>query len=265
MRDVTPGRSHQQKVTRKIIWATILIIIAAISFVACNTQEDKKEIQALDWQAGTYVYDQADILDQSTKANINQKLQKLEADTSDQVIIATVTDLGDYSLEDYSNELFRKTGIGQKDKDNGLLVLLAKDEDKIRIEVGYGLEGQLNDGKIGRILDESYVPYKSNKNQALTKLTDSLLANLDPDKIQDSSEEISSSSQSEEKDDEGNLFIDILKLLFLIIIIVIISKYGGPGAGMMLFGGNSGGWSGGSSGSSGGFGGGSSGGGGASR
>ena len=64
---------------------------------------------------------------------------------------------GDY-IESYANKLFNRWGIGTKEKDNGVLLIISKDERKIRIEVGYGLEGVLNDAKTGRILDKYAVP-----------------------------------------------------------------------------------------------------------
>ena len=68
------------------------------------------------------------------------------------------------SLEDYATKLFRNFGIGDKEKNNGLLLLLALEERQFRVEVGYGLEGILPDGKTGRFQDEYIIPYlKDNK------------------------------------------------------------------------------------------------------
>ena len=68
-----------------------------------------------------------------------------------------------YLLE-YSTNLFRQFGIGDKEKNNGLLILIALEERKSRIEVGYGLEGVLPDGKTGRIQDEYMIPYFKDNN-----------------------------------------------------------------------------------------------------
>ncbi|HBC84993.1 MAG TPA: hypothetical protein DCZ30_06300, partial [Clostridiales bacterium] len=68
------------------------------------------------------------------------------------------------SLEEYATQVFREFGIGEKNKNNGLLLLLALEERKFRVEVGYGLEGALPDAKTGRIQDEYIIPYLKNNN-----------------------------------------------------------------------------------------------------
>lgn len=67
--------------------------------------------------------------------------------------------LEEESIEDFSTKLFRSYGIGSEEEDNGVLLLLAKEDREVRIEVGYGLEGAINDAKAGRILDLFSLPY----------------------------------------------------------------------------------------------------------
>ena len=78
----------------------------------------------------------------------------LEKQTGAQIVVVTVQNLEGQSLEEYATELFRNYGIGDKEKNNGVLLLCAYEERQFRIEVGYGLEGTLTDGKTGRIQDE---------------------------------------------------------------------------------------------------------------
>jgi uncharacterized protein len=73
-------------------------------------------------------------------------------------VIATVSDIGGTTVDDYSNRLFESWKIGKKDKDNGILILVAPNERRVRIEVGYGLEGVLPDAKSGRVIDEYMLP-----------------------------------------------------------------------------------------------------------
>ena len=76
-----------------------------------------------------------------------------------QIVVVTVQSLGGQSIEEYATELFRKFGIGDKEKNNGVLLLCSTGDRLFRIEVGYGLEGRLTDGKTGRIQDEYIIPY----------------------------------------------------------------------------------------------------------
>ncbi len=79
-----------------------------------------------------------------------------------QVVVATVSDLGGNDIESYSLNMARSWEIGDKDENNGVLLLLAVSERKVRIEVGYGLEGALPDSKTGRILDTYGMDYFRN-------------------------------------------------------------------------------------------------------
>ena len=87
---------------------------------------------------------------------------RLNAEDGTQVVVVTVNNISGYSLEEYANNLFNKWGIGSKEKDNGVLLLLVVDDRQMRTEVGYGLEGILTDGLTGRIADEYVIPYFKN-------------------------------------------------------------------------------------------------------
>ncbi|KXZ39038.1 uncharacterized protein SAMN05661008_01357 [Alkalithermobacter thermoalcaliphilus JW-YL-7 = DSM 7308] len=101
-----------------------------------------------------YVADFANILSQDTKKFIiNTNLNYEKTKEMPQIVVVTVKSLEGHDTLDYSVKLFEKWKIGNKKYDNGILVLLAPNERKIRVEVGYGLEGALPDGKVGEILD----------------------------------------------------------------------------------------------------------------
>ncbi len=110
-----------------------------------------------------YVNDNAGLLSPQSKSELEAKLAQLEKDTTAQVFVATVKSLEGDSIEDYASRLFERWKIGQKDKDNGVLFLVALDDRKMRIEVGYGLEPVITDGRAGRIRDDDVLPlFKSN-------------------------------------------------------------------------------------------------------
>lgn len=106
-----------------------------------------------------YVNDYAQLLSPETEQAILALGTQLEEKSNAQVVVVTVPNLAGQTVEDYAVGLFRKWGIGQQEQNNGVLLLVSKEERKVRIEVGYGLEGALPDAKVGRILDEEVVPY----------------------------------------------------------------------------------------------------------
>lgn len=111
-----------------------------------------------------YVNDYANLLNEETKEYIISTNKSLCSQTGAQIVVVTVPSLDGDSLEDYATTLFRNFGIGDKNKNNGVLLLLALEERKFRVEVGYGLEGVLPDGKTGRIQDEYIIPYLKQNN-----------------------------------------------------------------------------------------------------
>lgn len=106
-----------------------------------------------------YVNDYVGVLDKTTVEKIISVGKELENKTTAQVVVVVVPSLSGLTVEEYANRLFREWGIGQKEKNNGVLLLVAMNDRKVRIEVGYGLEGAIPDGKAGRILDEYVIPY----------------------------------------------------------------------------------------------------------
>ncbi|KQQ60619.1 methanol dehydrogenase [Pseudomonas sp. Leaf129] len=104
------------------------------------------------------VVDQAGLLDGQTRSQLSQMLEAHEQATSEQVVVVTVPDLQGTDIADYGYQLGRAWGIGQKGKDNGALLIVAKAERKVRIEVGYGLEGQLTDAQSSIIINNVIVP-----------------------------------------------------------------------------------------------------------
>lgn len=114
---------------------------------------------ALDFPALTgRVVDQANILDAQTRSGLTEKLAALEAKTTSQLVVVTLTSLQGTSIEDFGVQLGRHWAIGQKGKNNGALLIVAPTERKVRIEVGYGLEGALTDTLTKFIIENSILP-----------------------------------------------------------------------------------------------------------
>lgn len=105
-----------------------------------------------------YVNDFANVISDTTESELETLLDTHEKETSNQVTVVTVSTLGDDYIEHYAVELFKEWGIGTEKNDNGILVLLAIEDRKVRIEVGYGLEGPLPDSVADSIIRTKMVP-----------------------------------------------------------------------------------------------------------
>ena len=105
-----------------------------------------------------HVNDFAQVLTDDDRAYLENFLRTLERDTTAEVVVVTVTSLDGMTIEEYANRLFADWGIGTKTKDNGVLLLVAPAERKVRIEAGYGLEGSLPDGLAGEIIRTAILP-----------------------------------------------------------------------------------------------------------
>lgn len=228
------------------------------------------------------VVDQASILSAETETQLTDLLAAHEARSSDQIVVATISDTGGETIETYANGLFRHWGLGQAEENNGVLLLIAVDDRKMRIEVGYGLEGTLTDVLAKLIIDNTIVPqFRSGSFEAGIRLgVDDIIAVLEGNEAElRARAERNADRSSGAPDIFGWAFIAVFVSIFggmfgFALLAPIFGKKLSPGRYKWLgvdvtYGGSSGGkssgWSSGSS-SSGGFsgGGGSSGGGGAS-
>ncbi|MBF0298130.1 MAG: TPM domain-containing protein [Oligoflexia bacterium] len=99
------------------------------------------------------------MLSENSRQEIENKLIQLENSDSTQVVVLTIPTLEEENLEEFSIKVAQKWQIGKNKKDNGVILLVAKQERKVRIEVGRGLEGKLTDLVSGRIIRQEIVPY----------------------------------------------------------------------------------------------------------
>lgn len=104
------------------------------------------------------VVDNADLLTPEAEAALSAKLEALEAQSQRQLVVATVPDLQGYDISDYGYQLGRAWGLGDAERNDGALLLVAPNERKVRIEVGYGLEGYLTDALSSLIIQNQILP-----------------------------------------------------------------------------------------------------------
>ena len=163
----------------------ILIVLFALFTVFMTTDsakaEGKLEIPSL--RQHIYVYDQENIINDDVEDSINKMLEEVEEKTTSEFFVITINSLNDETIDSYANDIFNEIGIGKKDEDNGLLLLIYKDENpeesKVRIEVGMGFEGFITDSISGRVLDDYFVPYREKDDyDSATSYTTQALAGL---------------------------------------------------------------------------------------
>lgn len=107
---------------------------------------------------GKMVNDFANMLNSGEEQNIEQKVLNHNNKTSNEIVVVTVNNLSGYTIENYALHLGRNWEIGKKDKNNGIVFLISKEDRSVRIEVGYGLEGKLTDSIAKQIINNTIVP-----------------------------------------------------------------------------------------------------------
>lgn len=105
------------------------------------------------------ITDSATIIDEQSIAGLNQLLENLQTKTGYQVAVLTVKTTGDESIEEFATRVFEEWKLGDKNRDDGVLLLIASQDRTLRIEVGYGLESILADAQAGRIINKIIVPF----------------------------------------------------------------------------------------------------------
>jgi uncharacterized protein len=246
---------------------SIRVVFLLLSFPLLLCAEPVSQLHPTD-----YVNDFAHVLDSATIAQLDNICQQLDQKAHSQIAVVTVNSLDGSDIESYAVDLFKQWGIGSKATDHGVLILLAVQDRKYRVEVGYGLEPILPDGKVGGFGREA-VPLlrQSDYNGAVSLLTSRVADVI----AQDAGIQITGArplvpaqpTAPPQRQLSGKQLL-ILGVILLIVLLTPLRKvlfwmllFGGGGGGG--YGGGGGGFGGGGGGF-GGFGGGSSGGGGAS-
>jgi uncharacterized protein len=171
------------------------------------------------------VVDQAGMLDATARAQISQMFEAHEQASGEQLVVVTVPDLQGTTIEDYGYQLGRAWGIGQKGKDNGALLLIAKDERRVRIEVGYGLEDRLTDAQSSILINSVILPaFKQGHFSAgIQAGAAAMLQVLGGDPL--------AQPQHRAASEQGRQQLPWPLFLFLIVVVVFIVRGGGGGGG----------------------------------
>jgi uncharacterized protein len=232
------------------------------------------------WAAPTFpaltgrVVDDAHILSDATKADLDQKLAGLEQKTSRQLVVVTLPSLQGYEISDYGYQLGRAWGIGQAKLNNGVLLIVAPTEHKVRIEVGYGLEPIMTDAFSSVIIQTQILPKfrAGDFNGGVEAGVDALIQQLSLD-TSEAEKRAAAAAQPRHGQGQGSPLVALIVIIFVFIALsrvfggwwLLPFFLGGGGRGWGGGGGyGGGGWSGGGGGGWSGGGGGSFGGGGSS-
>ena len=216
------------------------------------------------------VVDGAHILSDQTKSDLDQKLAGLESRTSRQLVVVTLPSLQGYDISDYGYQLGRAWGIGQAKLNNGVLLIVAPVEHKVRIEVGYGLEPILTDALSELIIQQAVLPkFRSGDfNGGIEAGADALIQQLSLDPSAAEAKAAAAAQQVQHQGDGGASPLSILIIIIFIAIafgrifgargvgfwpLLFLGGMGGGGRGYGGYdGGGGGGWGGGGGGSFGG-------------
>ncbi|MCC6865923.1 MAG: YgcG family protein [Ignavibacteria bacterium] len=141
----------------KIIFLKYFALFLLFTVVSGNYAQRTKSVPQ-EIKVTNYVTDRTGTLNSSQIKSLEQKLAAFEKESSNQVVVWMEPSLDGNSVEDRSYEIAEKNGIGQKSKNNGVLLYIAKNDRKLRIEVGYGLEGALTDALCSQIIRNEITP-----------------------------------------------------------------------------------------------------------
>lgn len=146
------------KIVKVIVSTICAVLLSLVSMEALARDYRPEEITNPNLaNRYEYVADPENRLSASTRSKVNATLQALRDSTSAEVAVAVVPSIGDYTVEDFSEKVFTRWGLGKKDKDNGVLLLISPDSREVRIQTGYGSEGVLPDITCGHIINEAVI------------------------------------------------------------------------------------------------------------
>ncbi len=225
------------KVLRKIKKAALLVlpIILIISLVSCDKETKKQYPTPTD---KFFVNDFAAVMTETDIDTVYTKGAALNDATTAQAVIVTVDSLDGEEPADYALQIGRQWGVGDEDKDNGVVILLSKNDREIYIAVGYGLEGALPDSKTGRIIDTYGIPYFTNDNfsTGLVSVYDAIVNEIYIEYgMQPQENYVPVDLLPESQTEQSSAGEVLLSWLALIIIVVIYMAIFGRRGGLFIF------------------------------
>ncbi len=222
----SPGEWQDEGRSRFAAWfaAFVLFVLSAALFgpIACQAEPKFPPLTGR-------IVDDANLLTPGDRAAIESDLKALEDKSSDQIVVYTTNSLQGYPVEDYGYQLGRAWGIGQKGTNNGVILIIAPNERKVRIEVGRGLEPQLTDALSSLIIQNAILPrfkrgeFSAGIKAGVQDIRDVLLGDAEAVKERAAARPAKRNASDNE---------ELITLLFIIAIIIFViwvqSQQGGP-------------------------------------
>ncbi len=199
--------------TRSFVVALLLCLFSLSAF-------------AFDFPALTgRVVDQAGVINAQSRTALEAKLKDLEDKSGIQLVVATVKSLQDSDIETYANQLFRFWKLGEAKKNNGVLLLVAPAEHKVRIEVGYGLEGTLTDALSSVIISSAIVPrFKAGDySGGIERGVDGIISVLTTDAAE------WHQKVKVRSDDTSAQWLPVIVFVIVLIVVILLIRRAGPG------------------------------------
>lgn len=214
------------RLIRRTPGSALSLILACVLILVCATARPVLALEPFAVQ--NYVTDKAGILPDQTRQSLAAELKSYGDNTGNQLLVVTVPSLEGEDLTDFAEALFQKNQPGERGKDNGLILLVALAERKIRIEVGYGLEEFIPDSKAGTIIAQQIAPYfkQNDYTGGIVSGVYSLIHAITPDyNLQNLNQ-----PQLPESDSDGSLPL----ALIVAILIAVFAGIGNIGRGAQL-------------------------------
>lgn len=145
--------------------AALLLALALPALAGCGGAP-ASELEAPALELTGRVVDAANILDEATEVQLTRQLEAIEQDVGPQVVVVSAPDLGGMDIKNYAMALGNRWGVGDEEKDDGLLLVIAPNDRKVRIELGRGLEPTLSDALCADIIENDIVPSLRERNFA---------------------------------------------------------------------------------------------------
>ncbi|MGU3576206.1 TPM domain-containing protein [Brucellaceae bacterium C25G] len=205
----------------------LLAVMAVTALCLLTTIAQAQEKSVADLLLTGRVVDAANVIEPQIRATLVNQLAEFEKKSSDQVVVVTVPSLKGSDIETYSNQLFRAWSLGQAQENNGILLVVAPNDRKVRIEVGYGLEGVMTDALSSVIIQTLILPdfRDGDYSGGIVKGVDGIIAVLSGDGA-----ELEARAKRNVKSESSD--IDWLEVIFLIFWVSIF--FGGLGVAVLV-------------------------------
>lgn len=196
----------------------VVLLMALVTLIAMTGCGGKKTATEIPDQPGSYVVDTTNTLTKDERSVLEEKLQAFHNSGEAEMYLVMVDSVGDTPISEYAMQIAEKWKPGKKDVDNGLIVLIAKQDHKMRMEVGRGLEGVITDGAAGEILDNAQPAFRKNEYGAgFVKIVDATGARIQH------SEAIDSAMKAREAQKEADTMEGIKTALLILLMLELLA------------------------------------------